>query len=587
MPSFLGQFIHDKRIEKGLSLDDLVDQVPATPETLDLIEKGEILDNINDDILGALASALDVETSQLRELKNRGLSTSEMPAFYSAYSSNRLFNSFTFADTPEWIPYLPLPGIFTHPTFGKVEITSQGNRLFVSNFNEGIYQARIPIDAEHETKLSGAMGWIVELRQNANGSVDARVEWTKRGIAMIEDDRFRFFSPEWFTIWRDPANNKVHENVAIGGALTTRPFFKEKALRPLIANEGIISMATRIGDSIARIRQEKELSQGEFAQMLPIAVSTLAQIERGEIVTPSSPVIKAIAKALGVSESSLRSLLPQDAEPNEEISRNNEGELLSMPHKGSVITEIRQQKGWSLEELAQPLSITAEVLGQIERNEIEPSPSVLGEIAEALDVNVEMLLPDDLVDDEEPEFLNNDEMTEEKNTMSENVDKRLDLLEKSLRASESQNEQYKIQATELVNQLKQATERIVAMETTAQSLRFNELIANGGEYWAGELSNHLTVLSALSQQFGEDSEQFKTYVSSQKALATQLSNSEMFQEVGSTGGGKPADAEGQIEHETRRIMSENKDMSHAVAYMKALELKPELYDQYMKEQGGK
>jgi phage I-like protein len=156
----------------------------------------------------------------------------------------RLFVEQSFADVPDWINYLPKPGTYTSPRYGKILITEERNQNFVANFQNKVYQQQVPvtIDAEHETKLSGAMGWFEEMRQNDDGSVDAKVGWTDRGKSLIEGDSYKYFSPEWFEHWTDPATEQVYYDVPIGGALTTRPFFKEKALRPLVANEQGISI---------------------------------------------------------------------------------------------------------------------------------------------------------------------------------------------------------------------------------------------------------------------------------------------------------------------------------------------------------
>lgn len=144
----------------------------------------------------------------------------------------------SLAEAPEWIPFLPRPGVYQHPTYGRIEITAERNAEFVRNHQNAVYQPALPVDAEHETKVSGALGWIGELRQNEDGSVDARVAWTDRGRAMLAGDRFRYVSPEYFDTWTDPATGEVHANVAIGAALCSRPFFKPGALRPLVASEG-------------------------------------------------------------------------------------------------------------------------------------------------------------------------------------------------------------------------------------------------------------------------------------------------------------------------------------------------------------
>jgi hypothetical protein len=139
--------------------------------------------------------------------------------------------------SPQWIPFLPTPGKYQHPTYGEINITKDFNTALVASVRDRIYQDNIPLDVEHETKLSGAVAWIKDMRVNANGSADAYVEWTDRGRALLKGGQFKYISPEWFSRWRDPASGKVHLNVIAGGAITTRPFFKEKVLRALVASE--------------------------------------------------------------------------------------------------------------------------------------------------------------------------------------------------------------------------------------------------------------------------------------------------------------------------------------------------------------
>lgn len=162
---------------------------------------------------------------------------SELADIAAAGHTHQLFNSIVAAEPPTWIPYLPKPATYQHPRYGEIVITRDRNARFVAHFASKIYQDRLPIDAEHETKLSGAVGWIVGMRQNNDGSVDARVEWTDRAAPLFSAERFRYFSPEWYDAWQRPETGEIFKDVAIGGALTTRPFFKDPALRPLFASE--------------------------------------------------------------------------------------------------------------------------------------------------------------------------------------------------------------------------------------------------------------------------------------------------------------------------------------------------------------
>lgn len=166
--------------------------------------------------------------------------------------------SFSFDEAPDWIPYLPLPGTYDHPRWGKIHLSEERNRRFVTNFNSGIYQTPLPLDAEHETKVSGAMAWIKHLRMNSNGSVDANVSWTDRGRKMLAENRYKFISPEWYDEWVAPDTGKTYKDIVIGGAMTTRPFFKESVLRAIAAREfdadeinTLLLESVRIGSSRA------------------------------------------------------------------------------------------------------------------------------------------------------------------------------------------------------------------------------------------------------------------------------------------------------------------------------------------------
>ena len=145
-----------------------------------------------------------------------------------------LFVEASFADVPEWIPLLPTPGVYPHPTYGPVDLSADTVGEYVRNFGAGVYGQRIPVDLEHDLPLSGAMGYITEVRTNADGSADARVDWNERGKQVLGEDRFRYVSPTLRREWSDPVSMQTHHNVIVGAALTTRPYFKEQSLRPLI-----------------------------------------------------------------------------------------------------------------------------------------------------------------------------------------------------------------------------------------------------------------------------------------------------------------------------------------------------------------
>jgi len=181
-----------------------------------------------------------------------------------------VFTEFPTGELPEWIPYLPKPGSFSHAQYGKLEFSKERNADFVGKFKAGIYQRQLPVDAEHQTKLSGALGWITDMRLNEDGSVDAYATWTDRGKSLIQSERFKYISPELYEDWTDPASGTAYQNVAIGAALTTRPFFKEGSLRPLLATEAGLQLYEK-GD--------EGMDEQNFAEKIAAFAEKIAAVE--------------------------------------------------------------------------------------------------------------------------------------------------------------------------------------------------------------------------------------------------------------------------------------------------------------------
>jgi len=159
--------------------------------------------------------------------------------------NSRLFLEATwnFGEIPEWFQVIPGPGKWKHPNYGEITITEKVLKEFVKNFKSGVYQEHIPIDAEHETKLSGACGYYKDIKVGGPKGEDglwAQAEWNERGTKLLEEERYKYFSPEWYEEWTDPATSKTYHHLLVGGALTTRPFFKDGSLKPLVASEGFM-----------------------------------------------------------------------------------------------------------------------------------------------------------------------------------------------------------------------------------------------------------------------------------------------------------------------------------------------------------
>ena len=206
-----------------------------------------------------------------------------------SHSEIVLFNELMeFAEPPEWIPYLPKPGEYNSPKYGDIYITKERNENFIRNFEDGVYQESLPISSEHvDADQDGAYGWIEKMRMNEDGSVDAKVAWTDRGVEAISNDRFRYFSPEFHDVYKDN-KEMVHKDVAVGGALTTRPFFKEDELRPLVASEGVLtfsegkhSITFTSAAHIAAGRKKMDKSKGDSGKGTPKEPTTFEKFRDG------------------------------------------------------------------------------------------------------------------------------------------------------------------------------------------------------------------------------------------------------------------------------------------------------------------
>lgn len=339
-------------------------------------------------------------------------------AVVTPLSYTEAIESLKFAAAPTWIPFLPKPGTYSHPQYGKINLSPARLARFIENFKDAVYQKPIPLDAEHETKLSGAVGWIKQLRQASDGSVDARIEWTDRGRTFLEANRFKFVSPEWYDEWTDPATGKTYKDVVIGGALTTRPFFKEGSLRPLAAKEA-----------------------GTVRTWLPMHTA-----------------------------------------------------------KGDQGMAVDAQRFAEMESQVKKLS-----------------------------------------------------------------------------------EERERQATEL----KQAAEKIAAMERKERRQRFSEIVQGHGSPdgipWTGDSEKRVSFLEKLADKFGEDSEEFREYVTEQNAAAEQIRTSALFREMGRAGGGGTQSFAERVDSAAREKLAANPKLDEADAQALVFAEHPDWYDRYRAE----
>lgn len=124
------------------------------------------------------------------------------------------------ADTPlpEWLPVIPA-GTFSGRD-GRTWINSAPQSVVTASFR----YPKLPVDIEHATEIKGPKGeeapayaWVDTMRVNDDGSIDARVEWTQDGEALIRSKKYRYYSPAFF----NAADGQVTRLSSIG--LTNKP----------------------------------------------------------------------------------------------------------------------------------------------------------------------------------------------------------------------------------------------------------------------------------------------------------------------------------------------------------------------------
>lgn len=109
--------------------------------------------------------------------------------------------------------------------------------------------------------------------------------------------------------------------------------------------------------------------------------------------------------------------------------------------------------------------------------------------------------------------------------------------------------------------------------------RFTDLAAgvggaNDGGRWMGDSEKHISILEKMADQFGEDDATVTTYIEQQNAIAAQFketANASLFREYGSSASAAGSDTDAKIDAMTKKLMSENKDLTFSQAFTEVME----------------
>jgi hypothetical protein len=417
----------------------------------------------------------------------------------------------------DWVKVAPAPGTWEHKRYGHLSITPAVLKDYETNFKANVYQEHIPIDAEHQTKLSGALAYYRDLEARPDG-LFAKLELTDRGQELLDGNAFKYFSPEMYDEWTDPASGITHKNVLTGGAFTTRPWFKDKSLPPVKMSE--LRFCDEDDDDDPEGQEDADdlsdivldmvfdgLTDDEITEGVKLAIDFARQqygaynrIDPANVIDPQPAVFKDVDPNVGGG-------VDRDKIPDEDFAGAHRSFPIVKPGDVSdAASSIGRATGQS------PDAIKARIIS----------------IAKRKGAAFVKALPEAWTMSEEPMA---DEAKKTPDADGDSV-KRFDELAAQLTAREAE-------AKTFAEQNKQLAERIEAMESADRRRKFTEMATgrggeNDGGSWFGEAGKHVDMLEKLTKAFGEDSEEVKTYAEQQTTVASALRASAAMKPVGAS-----------------------------------------------------
>ena len=175
----------------------------------------------------------------------------------------------------------------------------------------------------------------------------------------------------------------------------------------------------------------------------------------------------------------------------------------------------------------------------------------------------------------------------------------LDALKKFKEEHEASGKEGEEEAKKLREDLEAKDKRIAALEDSDQTRRFRDVILGRDEGsvnkakedktevypMVGDLAGKLGIMRTLAAK-GEDSEEFKAFVASERSHAEQLRKAGLFSEIGSTGPTQAQSAAEEFDMAVKKFAEDNKvDLGEATE--KVAKASPDLYNRYSKERARK
>lgn len=521
------------------------------------------------------------------------------------------------------VQIFPAVGKYSHPRYGELDISKGFLDTVKSNFDHKIYQQELPltIDLEHQTALSGAAGWISNVEIDGDKGMWATVEFNDRGKSLVGADAYRYFSPEFYDRWTDPASNEAFTNVLIGGALTNRPFFKGMSPVAMMSEDAMYFMEPVKGDM--------EMMDECAPDMLDMMDDMQDMIDGMGQMMEASPDMASSMKGLvsqmqGMMDRmyAIHKAMP-DSTPSgmgmaEPITKTEGGE--KFPAEAYLYTPSTfKPSTWKLRIWETPaLKVTRAQLGRAAaafspggfRGQKVEIPSAdkagvlsklraeyakLGAKPDEMPAYIKASLTEASLSEAEASAVLVDlglaetrqggtdmGMTEEEaRQLTELRDGQKALTERLTQAEESRKAA-EAKATALEDSLKQASERVAQMQRESTRKTLSEFVRANRLAFQGEVEKAVDRLESMSSKLTE--EEFSEYMAERETWHAQMRESALLTPIGRQGGAPATGPAGEFDAAVQKAMAEDKALTIATATTKVASENPALYGRYDKAQ---
>ena len=124
-------------------------------------------------------------------------------------------------------------GTWQHQIYGQINITADKLKKFADNFSNRILGRDVSITIEHNDGL-GRIGEFKEVKIE-DGKLKGLIEWTEKGLTLLSEKAFKYFSPEYVENYIDKVSKEGQGVCLVGGSVTNKPFLT--GLSPVCMSE--------------------------------------------------------------------------------------------------------------------------------------------------------------------------------------------------------------------------------------------------------------------------------------------------------------------------------------------------------------